>query len=263
LTARAYPTPTAVIPYGPAPQQFGELYLPTGDGPHPVAVLIHGGCWRAEYDLAYLRHLAGALRDEGIAVWSIEFRRIGDAGGGWPGTFLDVSRGVDAVRELAGTHRLDLSRVVLSGHSAGGHLALWAGARHAVPPTSDIATPTPLPVRAVVGLAAITDLPTYASATGCGSAVAPLLGGAPTDQPLRVAAASPSSLRGTAPQVWLVTGEKDPIVPASQAAAFQASHPGESVRVVAVPGVGHFELVAPWSTAFPQVRDAIRRGLGR
>lgn len=262
LTARPYPTPTAVKPYGTAPQQFGELFVPAGTGPHPVVVLIHGGCWRAEYDLAYVRHLAGALRDEGIAVWSLEFRRIGDAGGGWPGTFLDVAQGVDALRGLATEHRLDLNRVVVSGHSAGGHLALWAGARSAVPAGSEIATPNPLPVRAVVGLAAIADLATYAAPSGCGSAVAPLLGGAPADQPTRVAAASPVTLRGTAPQVWLVTGARDPIVPAAQAAAFLAAHPGNAVRVVEVPAVGHFELVAPWSSAYSAVRLALRQGLG-
>ena len=139
----------ARITYGAAPEQFGELRLPTGPGPHPVVVLIHGGCWRAEYDITHIAPLATALADDGWAVWAIEYRRVGSPGGGWPGTFVDVGTAIDHLRTVAKTHPLDLSRVVVAGHSAGGHLALWSGARGLLPKDSPIATSNPLLPRGV------------------------------------------------------------------------------------------------------------------
>lgn len=262
LTARPFPEPTAVVSYGTTPVQAGDLFVPHGGGPHPVVVLLHGGCWRAAYDRAYMRHLAGALRDDGIAVWLPEYARIGDAGGGWPGTFRDVGAAVDHLRGLATTHRLDLGRVVVSGHSAGGHLALWAAARGTLLPSSDVASPDPLTVRGVVGLAAITDLAAYSARSGCGASVPPLLDGEPSAVPARVAMASPVALASATVPVWLVTGAVDPIVPAAQGAALVAAQPRRAVRVRPVDGAGHFELVAPWTSAWPVVREAIREALG-
>src|SRR5215207_4271510 len=103
------------VPYGCDEAQFGELWLPEGGGPHPVVVLLHGGYWRARYGLEYFSHAAAALRDERLAVWNVEYRRLGDPGGGWPGTFQDVGRALDALRGLAGRFPLDLGRVVRSG----------------------------------------------------------------------------------------------------------------------------------------------------
>ena len=116
--------------YGTDSSQYGELRVPSGPGPHPVVVLIHGGCFKAAY--ATLRDLApmgDALRAAGIATWNLEYRRLGQTGGGWPGTYLDVASAVDHLRVLARQHPLDLGRVVIVGHSAGGHLAMWAAAR--------------------------------------------------------------------------------------------------------------------------------------
>src|SRR5258708_22600543 len=115
------------VEYGPDPNQFGELRIPAGRGPHPVVVLIHGGCFKAAY--ASLRDLApmgDALKAQGIATWNVEYRRLGQPGGGWPGTSLDVGHAVDQLRALAETHRLDPTPVVFVGHSAGGHPALSA-----------------------------------------------------------------------------------------------------------------------------------------
>ena len=136
--------PDAVVHYGDDPAQFAELRLPAGDGPHPVVVVVHGGCWLGEYDLGTTSGVADALRRAGCATWHVEYRRLGMAGGGWPGTFIDVGAGIDALREASGAHRLDLARVVVTGHSAGGHLATWAAARHRVPRDSDVWTPDPL-----------------------------------------------------------------------------------------------------------------------
>src|SRR6185437_307494 len=116
------------LAYGTDPNQFGDLWLPSGAGPHPVVVFLHGGYWRARYDISYTHPIAADLAARGIAVWNLEYRRVGQSGGGWPGTFEDVARGFDALHDLAQQHSLDLARVVVMGHSAGGHLAFWLAA---------------------------------------------------------------------------------------------------------------------------------------
>src|SRR5918912_426668 len=118
------PAADARIVYGPEPLQFGDLRLPTGGGPHPLLVVVHGGYWKANWNLIHTGHLCVALAADGIASWNVEYRRVGDPGGGWPGTVEDVGRGVEFVRELAERFPLDLERVALLGHSAGGNLAL-------------------------------------------------------------------------------------------------------------------------------------------
>src|SRR5690349_19716723 len=110
--------PDVRIPYGDDPLQFGYLRLPKGSEPFPAVIVIHGGFWRAAYNLDHISHLAAALRDAGVGTWSIEYRRIGDEGGAWPGTFQDVARGVDHLKVIAAQYKLDLQRVIAIGHSA-------------------------------------------------------------------------------------------------------------------------------------------------
>ena len=116
--------------YGGSPSEVGELFVPSGAGPHPVAVVVHGGYWRAQYDRSLMEGLCLDLAAHGMVAWNLEYRRVG-GGGGWPQTFLDVAAGVDALADVAAA--LDLSRVVAVGHSAGGQLALWAAARGTLP----------------------------------------------------------------------------------------------------------------------------------
>lgn len=244
------------ITYGDGPEQFGELRLPSGMGPHPVVVLIHGGCWRAEYDITYVAPLATTLSDAGFAVWAIEYRRVGSPGGGWPGTFLDVGAALDHLRHMATPHRLDLSRVVVAGHSAGGHLALWSAARGALLRDSVVAVPEPLQPRGVVSIAGITDLQRYASPTGCGSAVVPLMGGTVDAVADRYAQASPVFLVPSVP-VHLIVGTADTIVPRAQADAFVRAA-GTRATVRMVEGAGHFDLIAPDRDAWSALLDAVR-----
>ena len=150
---------TARVAYGQDSLQFGDLRLPEGRGPFPVVVMIHGGCW--VHRLASLQNtaaLSDALRDAGVATWNVEYRRYDNPGGGWPGTMRDIGDAVDSLRGLAKTYPLDLGRVVVAGHSAGGHLALWAAARKRLPKDSPLYVKDPLPVHAAVALGGPGDL---------------------------------------------------------------------------------------------------------
>lgn len=244
--------------YGAAPEQFGELWLPSGAGPHPTVVLIHGGCWRAEYDLTHIRPLATGLKADGWAVWSIEYRRVGSPGGGWPGTFQDVGAAIDHLRALARSHPLDLSRIVVAGHSAGGHLALWSASRGRLPKGSPVGVATPLLPHNVVSIAGITDIAAYASPSGCGSAVVPLMGGAADAVADRYAQASPVTLVPPVP-VQLIVGTADTIVPKTQAEAL-AKVAGSRATMRLVEGAGHFDLIAPDREAWAVLRAALRAG---
>ena len=256
--------PDRRVAYGESPQQYGELRVPAGRGPHPVVIIVHGGCFKSAYATAdYAAPIADALKDEGIASWNIEYRRLGDPGGGWPGTYRDVARAVDYLRTLAKPHHLDLSRVVVLGHSAGGHLAMWAAGRSRVPKQSAIYMADPLPVRGAVDLAGPLDLSAHIAEyeSLCrDSVITTLLGGTPASRPERYAEASPIKLLPYGiPQV-LVLGTYEDFVPMPlvQAYAAAARHAGDSVRVIHVRGAGHFEVASPRSYAWPPVNRAIR-----
>lgn len=255
------PPPAGIrLSYGTQPLQFGELRLPEGEGPHPVAVVIHGGCWRAEYDLEHIAHLAEGLAQAGVATWTIEYRRVGDPGGGWPGTFEDVIRAVEHLPALAQTFPLDPGRAVLVGHSAGAHLALWLAGRHNLPAGHALRAAQPLQARGVVSLAGITDLRSYGSGErGCNAAVALLMGGSADQEPQRYAEASPVTLLPLAMPQRMLHGDADPIVPLAQSEAFAADSAarGGEICVEFVEGAGHFDLIAPFSPAWPRVEQAV------
>jgi len=254
------------IPWGADSLQFGDLRLPTGPGPHPVVVLIHGGCWLGQYGLGYMGAMADALAEAGIASWTIEFRRVGNPGGGWPGTFLDVGAATDHLRALATRFPLDLTRVVVSGHSSGGHLALWIGARARQPVSSPLRTPDPLPVRGVVALAPLADLVASVDAAAplCGATAAQLVGGTPAEVADRYRLASPAALLPLGVPMVIVNGAEDRIVPPAHVTGFAnaARASGDRVRLEVVPAAGHFEPVAPGTPAFATVLAATRELLG-
>src|SRR6187401_1983813 len=167
VAAMPSPPPDHRIAYGPEPQQFGHLRLPKGPGPHPVVIFVHGGCYLAEYSIAHAGALEQALADAGYAVWSLEYRRVGDPGGGWPGTFQDLASGADQLTSLAQKYPLDLTRVVAAGHSAGGNSALWLAARSRIPKTSPLWVEHPLAIGGVVALAPAGDFAELHAKNGC------------------------------------------------------------------------------------------------
>jgi acetyl esterase/lipase len=252
------------IPYGEDSNQHGDLRVPEGPGPHPVAVLIHGGCFVAGYDSAwYMGAMGDALKADGIATWNIEYRRLGQPGGGWPGTYVDVGHAIDHLRALAGEYDLDLGRVIILGHSAGGHLAIWAAARSRLPAASPLYTPEPLPVRGVIDMAGPIDMAANIQRyeTLCrDTVITAMLGGTPAAVPERYAQASAIGLLPLGiPQV-LIWGEYEEYVPLplAQAYAEAAARAGDPVRLVVIPGVGHFEAASPRASTWPQVESAIR-----
>jgi acetyl esterase/lipase len=223
--------PDRTLRYGPDPNQLADVHLPPDSVPgRPLVVFLHGGFWRAGWDRVHARPLAAGLAARGHPVACLEYRRVGQPGGGWRGTFDDVAAGVEAV-----VGQLGLGTPILAGHSAGGHLALWAAHR--------------VPVRGVLALAPVTDL-ARGHALGLGDgAVAALLGGAPDEVPDRYAYAEPD-----APQVptVLVHGTEDRHVPVELSRAYTARTGGD-VRLVELRGFGHFAPIDPGSGAWPAI----------
>lgn len=263
------PQPDHRIAYGDDPNQRGELWLPKGPGPHPVVLMIHGGCWLAALPgPELLAFQADALRAQGLAVWSISYRRADQPGGGYPGTFLDVARGTDHLRALAQRYPLDLARgVVATGHSAGGHLALWVAARGRIEATSPLHATQPLPIAAVVGVAAIPDLE-YAARQGlCNKAVDTLVGLAHrqrADAPAAIwADVSPAALQPLGMRQVLMQAIYDGIVPPVHGFGFRAraARLGEAVEIVNLDNAGHFELILPSTPAGRAVVEQIVRAV--
>lgn len=247
------------LAYGPEPLHFGDLRLPAGPGPHPVVIVVHGGFWRAAYALDYFGHACAALTAAGVATWNIEYRRIGDPGGAWPGTFLDVAAAADHLRALARDYPLDLDRAIAIGHSAGGHLALWLAGRPRIAPDSPLHRADPLPLRAAVSLGGVADLHRAWELRLGDGVVRDLLGGTPGEVPGRYAAASPAALLPLGVPQILIHGEQDQPVPfhtiVDYHAAARAS--GDAADLLALPDTGHFEVVDPRSAQWAQVGAAI------
>lgn len=256
------------IAYGSDSLQFGDLRLPNVPSPFPLVIVIHGGCWVSHFaTLQNTAALADALRDAGVATWNVEYRRLDHPGGGWPGTMTDVANAADYVRTLAKRFPLDTTRVIAVGHSAGGHLALWLGARARLDSTSPLFVPHPLKLEGAVALGGpgdLADFTTYAASI-CGTPVIErLLGGTPERVAPRYAQASPRELLPFGTRQLLIVGADDPVMPerARNAYVDAATRAGDSAAAIVVPGA-HFEVIAPTSTAWPAVRDALLKLLSR
>lgn len=253
------PPADARLSYGPDKQHIADLRLPPGTGPHPVVIGVHGGYWRGRYGLEYFGHVCAALTTAGIATWNIEYRRLGNTGGGWPGTFEDVALAADALRTVAATHSLDLARVYTVGHSAGGQLALWLAGRHRIAHSSPLYRAAPLPIAGTVSLAGVTDLRRGYVLRLSDGVIADLLGGSPDEYPERYAAISPLDLLPVGVRQLLITGDADDNVPPELTQRYfdTARDAGDPAEMLILPGADHFEIVDPRSAAWPLVAAAI------
>ena len=249
--------------YGPEQYQFGDLYLPVGPGPHPVVIGIHGGFWRAAYALDYYGHLCRALAETGIAAWNIEYRRIGNRGGGWPGTFLDVAQAADYLREIAATYNLDLLRLVSLGHSSGGHLAFWLGARPKITSGDPLFSASPIPLKGLVSLAGVVDLRRAYELQLGGGVTKELLGGSPSEVPKRYHSGSPFELLPLGVTQVLIHGTDDMNVPYEIATRYHAAAQsrGDPVSLVSLHRAGHFECVDPNTREWSAVQAAVAQAI--
>lgn len=263
LLERPRPAPSATISYGSDPLQVVDVWVPEGPGPHPVVLMVHGGCWQTEIaDRTIMNWIAEDLRRRGIAVWNIDYRGVDRPGGGYPGTFQDVAAAADALRVHAAGYRLDTRRVVATGHSAGGHLALWLAGRPRLPEGSPLRTVNPLPIAEVVSLGGLPDLEEAARppGSGCGTEVIARISGG------RFAETSVPRLAPLGVPQVLINGRQDRIIPVAYAEGYAAPmrRAGDPVRVRMLDATGHVELIAPetaaWAAAVQEYRRALQIG---
>jgi acetyl esterase/lipase len=234
-----------VVRYGAHPEQVANLHLPAGDPPFPTVALIHGGFWRERWDRTLMTPLACDLARRGFAAWNVEYRRVGQEGGGWPGTLDDVAAALD---HLVSIPEVATDRLAVVGHSAGGQLALWAATR----------TEGRRPAY-VVALAGLCDLDlAYELDVG---AVSAFLGGGPEEVPERYTQASPRSRVPLGVSQLLVHGSDDDVVPPrlSEEYAAAARLAGDDVELLVVPGADHFDVIAPTHRAWRLVVSRIER----
>jgi acetyl esterase/lipase len=253
--------------YGAAPSQFADLRLPLGPGPFPVVVVIHGGCWAEFADLSIMANFATTLTKAGVATWNLEYRRVHEEGGGWPGTFQDAGAGIDYLRVAARSHPLDLQRVVTVGHSAGGQLALWAAARSKLPKNSPLYVADPLRIRGAVSLAGIADMESYAerSKIDCRDRMVQVLGGLPAAVPSRYQQVSPRDFLPLGVPQRLFWGANDHTVPQEFFLAYEndAQKKGDDVQTMVFDNSNHFDMLSTQTSTWSAVQKAIVALLGK
>ncbi|WP_240320710.1 alpha/beta hydrolase [Sphingomonas crusticola] len=258
LLSRPQPKADATIAYGADPLQHVDLWLPKGRGVHPVVLMVHGGCWQTEVAKADIMNwIADDLRTRGIAVWNIEYRGVDRPGGGYPGTFLDVARAADALTAHAATYRLRMRNIVVIGHSAGGHLALWLGARRSLPKSTQLYAARPIRLAAAISLGGLPDLEAATIAPGntCDTEPVLKLAGQPTPaRPDVFADTSPARLPDPAIPITLINGTLDRIAPPAFAAAYAAKRKAARITIA---NEGHVELISPetksWAAAVKRI----------
>jgi acetyl esterase/lipase len=237
------------VAYGNDANQFVDLRLAKSKGAHALAMFIHGGYWRAVYDLEYAGHLCGALTAREIVTANVEYRRVGNAGGGWPGTFADVRAAYQFLMQNERKYEFDARRVVVMGHSAGGQLALCLASHERG-------------VKGVVSLAGVVDLQRAYTLHLSNDAVVEFLGGTPAQVADHYREADPMKLAVSARQ-WLVHGKGDDIVPPGFSRDYvSAKQSKEDVRLVEVAKAGHFEVVDPRTRAWKTVESVVVEAVG-
>ena len=260
------PGPSAHLTYGRAPSQFVELFMPSGSGLRPVVVLVHGGCWLKEYaGITQMHDMAGALAAHGFAVWNVEYRRVDEEGGGYPGTYLDIAAALELLQARAAEYRLDTDRMVAVGHSAGGHLVQWLAGRHRIARSSPLFAAEPSRIREVIALGSISDLRTRQDGQMriCGVDVVKLTGTANRTRANVYADTSPADLVPNGSHTVLINGALDTVSPPDTAADFAklAKQAGDRVDTVILPQASHYDEVASASPAWPLILRVICKAL--
>jgi acetyl esterase/lipase len=259
VLTRWAPGPDLTVRYGDHFDHVADVRLPDGGSAGPLVIFIHGGFWKAEYDRTHTGPLAVDLAARGYPVATIEFRRIGQEGGGWPGTFTDVAAAVDRVPGLIaealaarGRDVPELACPILAGHSAGGHLALWCAGRATVP------------VRGVLALAPVADLALAHRLRLDDGAVAALLGGGPEEVPERYAAADPARSVPSGVPTIIVHGTEDDRVPLEVSRSYVAAarEAGADASLIELPNTEHFAVIDPRAAVWSTVLGALRRLVG-
>ncbi len=250
------PAADARITYGSDPNQFFDLRSPkTSKGAFPLVINIHGGFWRAKYNLDHAGHLCAALANSGFATANLEYRRVGNDGGAWPGTFEDIRAAYHYIAQNAGKHNLDASRIVVMGHSAGGQLALC------------LAGHEPGVTRAV-SLAGVVDLTQAYKLHLSNDAVVEFLRGTPTEVPDHYREADPMRLSIPQARQWLIHGSVDDTVPVGFSREYvsvkhrRSGKQKEDARLVEISGANHFDLIDPRTAAWKEVVSAVQQSLG-
>jgi len=256
LLGRTPVSPTHSIQWGEGATDIADFWLPDGAGPHPVVLMVHGGCWQKEIaDRTIMNWAAEDLRKRGLAVWNIEYRGVDEDGGGYPGTFLDVARAADALRAQSAAYNLDLNRVAAIGHSAGGHLALWLAGRARLPANSPLRMDNPLKLAGVVNSGGLPDLAASRTVTqrSCLSDIYDQLIGSPSSTRANALSdTSPVELLPLRTRQLSVSGHEDRISPPALGAAWarKARAAGDNASVEIVLDTGHVELIAPGTKAW-------------
>ncbi|MDG1908879.1 MAG: alpha/beta hydrolase [Pseudomonadales bacterium] len=253
IQALEYSAPNEVVPYGAGEHQFAEYWHP-GTSEPALVILIHGGCWSNEYGLDHIRALASKLKGSGYAVWSTEYRRVGDVGGGWPGTFEDIADSLNYTDKLS---NINQHAKFVVGHSAGGHLALWVAAAGHLPLESPLGKRMKTQIQGAIGLAPIADLAAYSLGdNSCEVVTEKLMGGSAIDLAERYALGSPSALLPSIDSI-LIHGEGDTIVNISQSQRYAAS--SSRASIIPLKGLGHFDMINPEGPVFDRIIEALVR----
>lgn len=261
------PDPSARIAYGAAPSQFVEVFRPAGQGPFPVVVLIHGGCWTAAFGgIRQMHNVAGALQKQGIAVWNVEYRRVDEAGGGYPGTYQDVNAALKTLETVADKYQLDVSRIAAMGHSAGGQLVQWLAGRARIPKSSPLVPDDKLSIRNIISLGGLADLRAEKQLirSRCGRDTAELAGLPSSTRPDVFADTNAADLLPNGSTTYLINGEYDQISPLRVASDYaeRARRAGDAAETLVLPGAGHFDEIAAssasWKLIFPVIQRALK-----
>jgi len=248
--------------------QFGDLRLPASASPpdgYPVIVFIHGGAWRSEWSKNYSEAFVEALTQQGFATWDLEFRRLGNRGGGYPGTFEDVADGADHLRVLARSHPLDLDRIVAVGHSSGGHLALWLAGRNHLPESSPLYRAEPLALGAVISIAGVNDLE-LSYTLGDRTDVLALIG---SDSLISGAArfeeTNPARMLPLGVPQTMMIGDRDAPwrLDMTERYAAKSTAAGDLTKVIIVPGANHMDVMDARSGFARSVAEEAQRLLQR